>query len=102
MFIAEKSRGVKFVTDFRRLSLQIQRRPYPLPVTKEVLHRMEGFTQATCLDVNVGHYHALLDKSIQEICSIMPWGKHCYIRLPQCLNCLPTRFRKKWIAFSLT
>ena len=83
MFISKKSGGVRFVTDFRKLNLQIQRHPYPLPGAKEALRKMEGFTHATCLDVNIGYYHTLLDKDSQEICSIiLPWGKYCYTRLP--------------------
>ena len=57
---------------------------------------MEGFTHATCLDVNMGYYHTLLDKNSQEICSIiLPWGKYCYTSLPQRLNCSPDVFQEK-------
>ena len=51
---------------------------------------------ATCLDVNMGYYHTLLDKNSQEICSIiLPWGKYAYTRLPQGLNCSPDVFQEK-------
>ena len=96
MFIPKKNGGVRFVTDFRKLNLQIQRHPYPLPDVKDVLRRMEGFTHATCLDVNMGYYHTLLNKHSQEICSIiLPWGKYCYTRLPQGLNCSPDVFQER-------
>ena len=96
MFLPKKNGGVRFVTDFRKLNLQIQRHPYPLPDVKDVLRRMEGFTHATCLDVNMGYYHTLLDKHSQEICSIiLPWGKYCYTRLPQGLNCSPDVFQER-------
>ena len=95
MFIPKKNSGVRFVTDFRKLNLQIQRHPYPLPEVKDVLPRMEGFTLATCLDVNMGYYHTLLDKHSQEICSIvLPWGKYCYTRLLQDLNYSPDIFQE--------
>ena len=96
VLLSKKSGGVRFVTDFRKLNLQTQRHPSPLPDVKEALRKMEGFTHATCLDANMGCCHALLDKDSQETCSIiLPWGKHCYTRLPQGLNYSPDAFQEK-------
>lgn len=56
---------------------------------------MEGFTYATYLDVNMGYYHKLLDEDTQEICTIvLPWGKYCYLFLPQGLNVSPDVFQE--------
>ena len=83
MSLPKKLGSVHFVTDFHKLNLQIQRHPYPLPDVKDVLRCMEGFTYATCFDVNMGYCHTLLDKDSQEIYSIiLLWGKYYYTRLP--------------------
>ena len=42
MFIPKKHGGVRFITDFRKLNLQIQRHPYLLPDVKDILRHMEG------------------------------------------------------------
>ena len=54
MFLLKKSGCIRFVTDFRELNLTVQRHPYPLPNVNDVLKKVEGFTHATCLDVNMG------------------------------------------------
>ena len=96
VFLPKKSGGIRFVIDFRKFNLTVQRHPHPLPNVNDALRKMEGFTHATCLDVNMGYYHTLLDKKSQEICSIiLPWGKYAYTRLPQGLNCSPDVFQEK-------
>ena len=57
---------------------------------------MEGFTYATVLDLNMGHYTIRLDADSQEICTIiLPWGKYSYLRLPMGICGSPDFFQEK-------
>ena len=68
----------------RRLNACLERHPYPLPLIEEVIWKMNGFTFATCLDLNRGYYHFVLDEQSRQLCGIiLPWGKYSYARLPQ-------------------
>ena len=45
---------------------------------------MNGFSFATCLDINRGYYHFVLDEESRKLCGIiLPWGRYAYARLPQ-------------------
>ena len=83
-FRKKKDSGVHFVSDLRKLNACLQRHPHPLPLIDEVIWRMNGFTYATCLDLNRGYYHFLLDENSRKLCGIvLPWGRYAYARLPQ-------------------
>ena len=69
--VKKNSGDARFVTDYRKLNLLVQRHPYPLLYAKEDLRKMEGFLHATCLGKSVGYCHNLLDKESQETCSIV-------------------------------
>eukprot|EP00957_Ditylum_brightwellii_P034255 2597755-Ditylum_brightwellii.AAC.1 len=57
---------------------------------------MQGFTHATCFDMNRGYYHFLLDDFAQRLCAIvLPWGKYYYKRLPQGLKTSSDIFQSK-------
>jgi hypothetical protein len=48
-----------------------------------ILQELEGFTYATALDLNMGHYTIQLDPTASKMCTIIfPWGKYSYKRLP--------------------
>ena len=50
---------------------------------------INGFTYATCLDMNRGYYHFVLDNESRKLCGIiLPWGQYAYARLPQ--GCKPS------------
>jgi len=60
-----------------------------LPLIEEVLWKIQGFTYATCLDLNRGYYHFELDEESKKLCGIiLPWGRYVYSRLPQ--GCMPS------------
>ena len=40
MILRNKSGGIRFVTDFRKLNLTVQRHPYPLPNVNDVLRKI--------------------------------------------------------------
>ncbi len=71
------------ISDFRELNKRIVRKPYPIPKISTILQKLEGFTYATSLDLNMGYYTARLDPMASEMCTIIfPWGKYSYKRLP--------------------
>jgi len=83
-FRPKKDGRVRFVSDLRRLNSCLERHPYPLPLIEEVIWKMNGFTFATCLDLNRGYYHFVLDEESRKLCGIvLPWGRYSYARLPQ-------------------
>ncbi len=71
------------ISDFRELNKRIVRKPYPIPKISTILQKLEGFTYATALDLNMGYYTIRLDPMALEMCTIIfPWGKYSYKRLP--------------------
>ena len=59
------------------------------------MQKLEGFTWATALDLNMGYYHIRLDPDAQKICTIVfPWGKYQYLHLPMGINCAPDIFQE--------
>ena len=58
--------------------------------------KLEGFSYATSLDLNMGYYHIELDLFSKELCTIvLPWGKYEYQRLPMGLCNSPDIFQEK-------
>jgi hypothetical protein len=57
-FIIPKKNGtVQFVTDFQRVNKKIICKPFPIPKINDLIQKLKGFTWATALDLNMGHYH---------------------------------------------
>eukprot|EP00957_Ditylum_brightwellii_P063117 4791236-Ditylum_brightwellii.AAC.1 len=74
LFQGKKNGGIQFLTNLRKLNESILRNPYPLPNTHDIVWKMQGFTYATCLDLNWGYYHFALDTFAQRLCAIvLPW-----------------------------
>ncbi len=74
---------MRTILDFRELNKQIVRKPYPIPKICTTLPKLEGFTYATALDLNMGYYAIRLDPTVSKMCTIIfPWGKYSYQRLP--------------------
>ena len=96
-FIIPKKDGtVRFISDFRELNKRIRRKPYPIPKISDLLLKLEGFTYATSLDLNMGYYHIELSPHTRELCTIvLPWGKYEYQRLPMGLCNSPDIFQEK-------
>ena len=61
-----------------------------------MLQKLEGFTYATALDLNMGYYTIRLNPDAQELCTIiLPWGKYKYKRLPMGVAGSPDIFQAK-------
>jgi hypothetical protein len=57
LFRAEKTGGVRFLTDLRQLNKCLVRKPVHLPHIDEVIWKIQGFTFATCLDLSRSYYN---------------------------------------------
>jgi hypothetical protein len=81
--ILKKDSTVCTISDFRELNKRIVRKPYPTPKISTILQKLEGFTYATALDLNMGYYTIRLDPTASKMGTIIfPWGKYSYKRLP--------------------
>jgi hypothetical protein len=81
--IPKKDSTVHTISDFRELYKRIVRKPYPIPKISTILQKLEGFTYATALDLNMGYYTINLDPTASKMCTIIfPWGRYSYKRLP--------------------
>ena len=97
MFTIPKPDGsLRSLADLRELNKRIKRKPYPLPKISDLLQKLEGFTWATSLDLNMGYYHLTLTPDASKLCTVvLPWGKYEYLRLPMGLCNSPDIFREK-------
>jgi hypothetical protein len=92
---AKKIGDVRILTDFRRLSAQIRRKPFPLPKISDLLRKLSGFKYSTAIDLSMGYYHIPLDLEAQKLCTtILPWGKYKYKRLPMGVKTRPYIFQR--------
>jgi hypothetical protein len=97
-FIIPKKDGtVRFVvSDFRQLNQRLLRKPYPIPNIGDLLAKLEGFTFATAIDLNMGYYNIRLTPDASSLCTIVtPWGKYKYLRLPMGVSCAPDIFQDR-------
>ena len=94
--IPKKDGSVRFISDFRELNKRIHRKPYPIPKIQDLLMKLEGFSFATSLDLNMGYYHIELTPNSKRLCTIvLPFGKYEYQRLPMGLCNSPDIFQEK-------
>ena len=71
-----KNKCVIFLSDFRKLSRQLKRKPYPMSKIREMLLNLEGSQYATSLNLNMVYYHIrLINKAINLSNVILPCGK---------------------------
>ena len=96
-FIIPKKNGTpRFVSDFRVLNSHLKRKPFPIPPIQDLLQKLDGFTHATSLDLNMGYYTIKLTPGASNLCTIvLPWGKYCYKRLPMGVAGSPDIFQEK-------
>ena len=97
VFTKQKSDGsLRSLADLRELNKRIKRKPFPLPKISELLQKLEGFTYATSLDLNMGYYHISITPNSSRLCTVvLPWGKYEYLKLPMGLCNAPDIFQEK-------
>jgi hypothetical protein len=94
--ISKPDNSLRSLADLRELNKRIKRKPFPLPKISDILQKLEGFTYATSLDLNMGYYHILLSPYSSSLCTVvLPWGKYEYLRLPMGLCNSPDNFQEK-------
>ena len=92
----KKDGGIRFLSDLNKLNTCLERDPFPLPIMKDVIWKMNGFTFDTCLDLNHGYYHFVLDEKSRKLCGIiLPWGRYTYRCMPQGLMPASDIFQSK-------
>ena len=96
-FIIPKKDGtVRFLTDFRRLNTQLERRPYPIPKISTLLQGIPKFFMVSSLDMSMGYYSTVLEKSSSKCTAfVVPWGKYRYLRLPMGISTAPDEFQAR-------
>ena len=97
MFIVpKKDNTIRAVRVFREVNKRIVRKLFPIPKTSTVLQKLEGFTYATVLDLNMGYNTIRLDPDASKICTnAQAWEKYSYLRLPMGVACSPDIFQAK-------
>ncbi len=96
-FIIPKiDKTVCFLNDFREVNKRLVRKPFPISKISTVLQEIEGFSYATALDLNMGHYTIRLDPDTSKICMVIfTWGKYSYKRLLMGIAGSPDIFQEK-------
>jgi hypothetical protein len=84
----------RILTDFCKMNLAIERKPFPIPRIGESIQKIKKFNSATALDLSQGYYSIPIDEKTQKICTtIQPWGKYAYKRLAMGIACAPDIFQ---------
>ncbi len=66
------------------------RKQYPLLIINDILHKHNGYTFFSKLDISIQYYMFALDEESKDLTTIVtPFGKYCYNVLPMGLKCLP-------------
>ena len=92
--ISKKDATVRCISDFSGLNKHLNRNPFLIPKTQDLLLKLEGFQHATSLDLNMGYYHIELTPFSKRLCTIVtPWGKYEYQHLPMGLCHSPDIFQ---------
>ena len=85
-------------SDFWQVNKRLVRKPFPLPKSSKVFQKIDGFSYATTLDLNMGYYTIRLDPDASRVCTIIfPWGKYSYKRLPMGIAGSPDIFQEKML-----
>ena len=93
--IPEKDKTVRFISDFRELNKRIKRKPFSISRIQDMLLKLEGFTCAASLNLNVAYYTIRLDPDSRKYCTIVfPFGKCEYLRLSMGLKNSPDIFQE--------
>jgi len=90
--------SLRSLADLRELNKRIKRKPFPIPKITDMLQKLEGFSYATSLDLNMGYYHIELTPNSSRMCTIvLPWSKYEYLRLPMGLCTSPNIFQERFM-----
>ncbi len=69
--------AVKLLSYFWEVNKRLVRKTLPISKTCSVLQKLEGFSFATALDLNMAYFTIRLDPDASKICTNkLPWGKY--------------------------
>ena len=77
-----KTNRVSFLSYFRNINKQLNRKPYPITKINEILLKLKGFQYATSLYLKIGYYNIRLINNTSNFCTIiLPLVKCCHKRI---------------------
>ena len=62
---------MRFLSEFRKISRQLKRKPYPMQKIWEMLLNLECFQYAFSLELNKSYYRIHLSKEVSKLCTII-------------------------------
>ena len=68
---------------------------FSMPKIQDLLQKLEGFTYATSLDLNMGYYHIELTPHAHQLCTIIMHGVNMNTVICQWDAAMPLTFFKK-------
>ena len=78
-----KMNRIRLLGDIWDLNRKLKLKPYPMPKIWEILLKLEGFTCATSLELNMVYYPIFLSKEASNWCNIiLPLVNYKYRHLP--------------------
>jgi hypothetical protein len=69
--VPQKDSTLQTTSEFREINKRIAWKPYPTTKISRMLQKLQGFTHATSLDLNIGYYTIRLDPVASMVCTII-------------------------------
>ena len=83
LLVPKKDSHVRWISDFRALSMAIVHRNYPIPKIQDILSHCSGYKFLTKLDLSMQYYTFELDDTSKDLGAIAtPFGLYHYAHLP--------------------
>ena len=87
---------LRICLDPRDLNKAIKREHYEFPTFDEIANRLTGATIFTELDANKGYWQIPLDEQSSKLTTTnTPYGRYCFLRLPNGLHSAQEVFNKR-------
>ena len=69
--VPKKNKGIRIVSDFRKLNEMLKRSPWPMPTIMDMMHQCGGMTFATALDMIMSYYAMRIRQDLQKYLGIV-------------------------------
>ncbi len=89
-------RGFRLCVDLTKLN-RFVRRPTPLRTPRDAVAEINGSAEwFSALDASDGYFQIALKPSCQHLTTFAtPWGRYCFLRAPQGLNCSGDEYNRR-------